>query len=294
MSDCRICGSSEHTLFSDQVSQAPGSSIYACAGCGVKFLDPIMNEEEEDRFYRQEFEGYMEKRSGSAWQTAGAHFREYQAEGERRLPLVAPYLKPEDEVLEIGSSTGYFLDDLRGYVASVTGLEPGEAFREFADGRGIETKADLEELGDRQFDVVLLYYVVEHLRDPVGYFEALKPRLKPGARVLIEVPNVDDALISLYDAPDFQPFYWQKAHYLNFTRDSLAFMFEKAGYQVDVKAVQRYDLSNHLVWLRDGKPGGAGRFAETLGSVVNSAYADALIRSWKCDTLFAIAQPAED
>ena len=105
---CRVCGSIEHTLISSTVSGDPDSAVYRCQNCELVYLFPIMTEEEENAFYVSEFEDYMEGRSGPGWESPEAHFRSYQAEGERRLPLVRPYLSNDDALLEIGSSTGYF------------------------------------------------------------------------------------------------------------------------------------------------------------------------------------------
>ncbi len=286
---CRICGSAESELVSQQVAGAPKSMVYRCKNCAMTYLFPIMTEEEETAFYRAEFEKYMAGRSGEHWQSPTKHFRSHQAEGERRLPLVRPHLRAADAVLEIGSSTGYFLDDLRGYVQSVTGVEPSEAYREFASARGIEMFASLDDLGMRRFDVIALYYVLEHLRDPVGYLVALKTRLNAGARLLIEVPNVDDVLLARYHIPNFAPFYWQKAHYYNFSRQTLADVLTRAGYQSQALPTQRYDLSNHLVWMMEGKPGGMSHFADLFTAELETAYAEMLKANWVCDTLFAVA-----
>jgi hypothetical protein len=51
---------------------------------------------------------------------------------------------------------------------------------------------------------------------------------------------------------------------------------------------QRYDLSNHIIWARDGRPGGVGRFSETLGGDFDDTYKQALIRSGHCDTLIGV------
>jgi SAM-dependent methyltransferase len=254
------------------------------------YLFPIMSEAEEAEFYRAEFEKYMAGRSGAGWKSPQAHFRAYQPEGERRLPLVRPYLKEQDEVLEIGSSTGYFLDDLRGYVASVTGVEPGEAYRTHANRLGLRTHSSLDELAGRRFDVIFLYYVLEHLRHPIGYMSSLSSWLKPGGRILLEVPNVDDVLLGPYHIPNFGPFYWQKAHYQNFSHATLNDVLTRAGYSVKLIPAQRYDLSNHMVWMMEGKPGGAGRFKELFTAELETAYAEALKRQWKCDTLFAVME----
>ncbi|MFN8413199.1 MAG: class I SAM-dependent methyltransferase [Anaerolineales bacterium] len=287
---CRICGSVDSKLIGSHVSDAPESSEYQCQQCGIVYLYPIMSEKEEADFYRAEFEKYMAGRSGAGWKSPQAHFRSYQPEGERRLPLVRPFLKQNDDVLEIGSSTAYFLDDLRGYVGSVTGVEPSEAYREYANGLGLQTYESLGELTGRSFDVIFLYYVLEHLRDPIGYMSSLASWLKPGGRILLEVPNVDDVLLGPYTIPAFAPFYWQKAHYYNFSHRTLSDVLTRAGYTVQVLPAQRYDLSNHMVWMMDGKPGGAGRFKELFTPELETAYAEALKRNWKCDTLFAVME----
>jgi SAM-dependent methyltransferase len=287
--ECRLCGSRVSVLVSSTVSEAPESSVYECSSCGIVYVYPIMTAEEEAAFYADQFEQYMARRSGPGWKSPGAHFQSYSEEGRRRLPLVLPHLRKADAVLEIGSSTGYFLNALRPFVGAVAGVEPSEAYRTYACSAGIETVESLEELGARRFDVIALYYVVEHLRDPVGYLMSLRPRLNPGGRLLIEVPNVQDALLSLYRLPAFSSFYWQRAHYHNFSRVTLTRVLEQAGYKVATHPVQRYDLSNHMVWMFDGKPGGHGRFASVLGAEADAAYRKTLMNNWICDTVFAVA-----
>ena len=286
---CRVCGSIEHTLISSTVSGDPDSAVYRCQNCELVYLFPIMTEEEENAFYVSEFEDYMEGRSGPGWESPEAHFRSYQAEGERRLPLVRPYLSNDDSLLEIGSATGYFLDDLSGYVSSVVGVEPSMAYRDYALKRGIHTVESLDDLDDSKFDVIAIYYVLEHLRDPVGYLSQLQGRLRKGGRILIEVPNVDDVLLSRYDIPNFGPFYWQKVHYHVFSRRTLTDVIFRSGLGVDVFPAQRYDISNHMVWMMEGRPGGMGRYTDFFSSELESSYSSALKRHWLCDTLFAVA-----
>lgn len=286
---CRVCGSSEAIQVGDTVAGAPDAAVYRCSKCTLLYLFPIMTEEEESNFYWLQFEKYMEGRTGGGWKSPEEHFRSYQAEGERRLPLVRSHLKPDDALLEIGSSTGFFLEDLKSYVRSVTGVEPGRTYRAFAIGRGIETVPGVEDLGGRRFDVIALYYVLEHLRDPVGYLASLRSRLNPGGRLLIEVPNIEDALLSVYQIPNFPVFYWQKAHYHYFSRLTLAEVLSRAGYEAQLTPVQRYDLSNHMVWMMEGKPGGMGRLGHLFTPEVETAYAEALKAQWVCDTIFAVA-----
>jgi SAM-dependent methyltransferase len=289
---CHLCRSTASEIAGEKVSSAPESKVYRCKDCGLVYLFPIMTPDEENVFYQSEWDQYMEVRSGAAWKSPASHFRSYQPEGERRLQLIRPHLRPDDSVLEVGSGTGYFLDDLRGYVASVSGVEPNPAQRDYAIDRGIRTVATTEALENERFDVICAYYVVEHFRDPVGTLKSWRTRLKPKGRVVIEVPNVDDILLGPYRIPNFAPFYWQKAHYFNFSRNTLKWVLDQAGFTSQIVPVQRYDLSNHMVWMMEGKPGGAGRFKDFFTPALEAAYADMLKAQWHCDTVMAVATEA--
>jgi hypothetical protein len=43
-----------------------------------------------------------------------------------------------------------------------------------------------------------------------------------------------------------------------------------------------------MVWARDGRPGGMGRFTDSLGEELEEAYKQGLIKTGKCDTLIGI------
>lgn len=51
---------------------------------------------------------------------------------------------------------------------------------------------------------------------------------------------------------------------------------------------QRYDLSNHMVSVRDGRAGGMGRFSHVLGQEIEDWYRHALIETGHCDSLVTI------
>jgi hypothetical protein len=45
-----------------------------------------------------------------------------------------------------------------------------------------------------------------------------------------------------------------------------------------------------MIWARDGRPGGMGRFTAQLGAELEEAYKQALVRSRRCDTLIAVVE----
>lgn len=291
---CPICYTPELKFLSDTVSGAPEASIYQCKSCEIIFQYPVMTSEAESQFYETDFPGYMEGRAGTpSWREPASHYASFiRQEGIRRLQELTPYLQPTWDILEVGSSTGYFLELMRPYVNSVAGVEPNPEQADYANERGIRTVKSMEELDkQQQYDTIFIYYVLEHIRQPVDFLASFKSMLKPEGRLFIEVPNVQDVLLSRYEIPQFGPFYWQKMHYIYYSPQTLNDVLHRAEYSCQLIPVQRYDLSNHLVWLRDGKPGGMGRFRELFSPEVEIAYAESLKRQWLCDTVFAIAQP---
>jgi SAM-dependent methyltransferase len=198
-------------------------------------------------------------------------------------------------VLEIGAATGFLLDAIRPIVGDeLVGIEPGEDFRGFAERElGIEMHPTRDAVAGRTFDLLLSYYVVEHLRDPVGELSEWHELLNPGGLLAVEVPNVDDALVKYWQVEAFDRFYWQKAHYFNYSHETLAMVMKEAGFaEVETIPVQRYDVSNHIHWLWKGKPGGKGAYTDLLDDGVNREYARRLRETWHCDTVMAVARKA--
>jgi 2-polyprenyl-3-methyl-5-hydroxy-6-metoxy-1,4-benzoquinol methylase len=278
----------------DTVWQAPEAAVYRCESCAIVFIDPIMSEDEEREFYEGVFAEYMKDRGEAGNAQPEQHFEAFQPEARRRLENLKPYLRPDMEVLDVGSSVGFLLDAIRPHVSSVTGVEPGELYRDYANSRGIETHADIADVADRKFDLILAYYVVEHLRDPVGQLASWHEMLRPNGRLAVEVPNVDDALVRYYQVDAFDRFYWQKAHYFNYSHETMELVMRRAGFaEVETIPEQRYDISNHLHWMLTGKPGGKGRYTEVLDERLNAEYARCLRDNWYCDTVFAVATKSD-
>ena len=73
----------------------------------------------------------------------------------------------------------------------------------------------------------------------------------------IEVPNINDALLKLYDVEDYHRFHFFKDHLHYFSRMSLQETIRQAGVQeVTISGHSRFGLANHLYWLKEGRPGG--------------------------------------
>jgi hypothetical protein len=129
------------------------------------------------------------------------------------------------------------------------------------------------------------------LPDPRRTLVDLAGLLKNDGVMIVEVPNSEDALLTLYDSESFQNFtYWSQHLYL-FNAENLKTLANQAGLQVvAIQQYQRYPLSNHLYWLSQGKPAGHQKWMFMDDDVLYQAYSKTLAKIGRCDTLVAFLE----
>lgn len=295
LTECRLCGAKAkgrkivgNFVYGGEAHQ----KFYHCTSCDVAFLHPPLTEEEEARFYTKEFEKFMEKRAGKDFDWSGpeSHFQSSQKQYERRLPFLEDLLKPGKRVLEIGCSSGFMLVPLKNKGLEVVGVEPSGGFGEFLKKQDVKVYSSLEDLTAKEkekFDIVMHFFVLEHIREPIDFLKQGLALLKDDGVMVFEVPSRDDPLVTIYNIPAFHKFYWSVAHHYYFNRVSLEFLLKKAAKKFEVIPEQRYDLSNHMTWARDGKPGGQKRFSEFFTPELEKAYRESMLKKGLCDSLIA-------
>jgi SAM-dependent methyltransferase len=148
----------------------------------------------------------------------------------RRAAHLISVLRSEDvrkveRMLDIGASAGVLLGAFReAYGCEMTGVEPGDAYRAFAAGKGIEMFAGLPDLIERQperFDLVSLSHVLEHLPEPVETLRSIREKLLTSeGTLLLEVPN--------FYAHDS----YELAHLACYTPHTLREVVRQAGFDV--------------------------------------------------------------
>tara|TARA_Y100000310_G_scaffold193906_1_gene193872 strand:+ start:14135 stop:14962 length:828 start_codon:yes stop_codon:yes gene_type:complete len=170
---------------------------------------------------------------------------------DRRETFFREHIDEGAKVLDIGASTGSFLDRIRGdYSVHATEFNPDHA-KFLRDELKIPTdERDIDKAFPGElFTVITLYHVLEHQPDPVAFLGKVKERLIGGGWVIIEVPNVNDALVSIYDIPEFQDFFFRESHLSYFEQTTLANTMLAQGFEARVYLRQDYSLMNHLNWL---------------------------------------------
>lgn len=143
-------------------------------------------------------------------------------------------------VLDIGCSSGLFLDEARKAGFAVRGAEispESSAFAREHFGLPVHT-GDWRDAGyaDASFDVVTLFDVIEHLADPQAELDAVIRLLKPGGLLLQSTPDIDGLFPRLSYLVARQIDYWPHPeppwHLFQFSAATLGAMTEKAGFRV--------------------------------------------------------------
>jgi SAM-dependent methyltransferase len=290
-STCPLCSSeAQHQnvvtkhVYGDEENK---HAFYQCETCDVIYLYPQLSIEKEQQFYAKEFEGFMSSRSGfnAGWHGPEEHIKANTKQYERRWAYLKNHLSKPGQVLELGCSSGFMLLPLLEMGFDCYGVEPSGVFSDFVRNKGVHIYENITEI-DIQFDIIMNFFVMEHIRQPIKFIQDSIKLLKDDGLLIIEIPNANDPLATIYDINSFERFYWSIAHHWYFTEKSVQYLLGRIpGIEFNIFRDQRYDLSNHLVWARDNKPGGMNQFSHIFGDKLDSLYKETLIKSGFCDTL---------
>jgi 2-polyprenyl-3-methyl-5-hydroxy-6-metoxy-1,4-benzoquinol methylase len=219
---CLLCGSEQNEVFARVESFGFPLAYYQCGDCGLIFQSPDASQVADQDFYtetyRKIYQSTDEPTEKDLW------VQEHRALSLIKI-LYTLNIDPPARILDIGASTGVLLQAFQNaYGSAVTGVEPGDAYRRHAEGRGITMFASVEELlasSPPRFDLISMIHVLEHLPDPVGMLRMIRTNLlKNSGILLLEVPN--------FYAHDS----YELAHLACYTPHTLQMVLRQAGYHV--------------------------------------------------------------
>ena len=144
---------------------------------------------------------------------------------KKKVALITKSNNGIGSVLDIGAGTGEFLKVASEYGWKVQGAEPNEKARFISKEKGIDLIEDFTEFSNRQFDVVTLWHVLEHMPNLEKTISQIETLVKPGGTLLIAVPNYKS-----FDARYYNK-YWAAydvpRHLWHFSKSSMQKLFSK-------------------------------------------------------------------
>jgi 2-polyprenyl-3-methyl-5-hydroxy-6-metoxy-1,4-benzoquinol methylase len=234
---CNLCRSTNYTLLyqiPDLLMDKKDElfSLVKCDHCGLIYQNPRPTQREIEHYYPQEYEPYYQERSEN-WIVKKVN--RYGIEKRCRIINSLPGIKKGGNLLDIGCSTGLFLNELQQTgIWKVSGIEPNEFAAHIARER-FKLKVFIGSLSETNyptgfFDVVTLWDVLEHLPDPADTLNEISRITKPQGYLVMRIPNYDSLDSILFGSA------WAgldlPRHYYVFSRQNIRQFIEKKDFVI--------------------------------------------------------------
>ncbi len=270
---CPICDSVDQRLryeLADWAYGTPGTfRLVACDACGLLYQSPRPTQAVIGQYYPEAYQPFGKAIEDT---TRSGFLRWLRHQQLRTRCVQVTRLRRGGALLDVGCSTGLFLNEMRRYGEwKLSGVELSPEAAAYARTRfGLDVfNGQVEDAAwpDASFDVITLWDVLEHLPDPARTLRRLRALLAPGGVLLVSVPNLDSV-----DAARFGRFWTgldAPRHFYVFRKQDIVRLLENTGYRVTRTYCfyGRYTTfaNSVVVWLRARvHPGGVRRALERL------------------------------
>ncbi len=290
---CLVCGNEAFELFHKGTRDHSEVDVMKCSNCRSlqlsSFSQVYEGFYEEGNMRKNQYDASKDEYTEEMWDS---WVKETRADDCRRTAMLGKMCVGGGNILDFGCGNGGFLKRLREekITNNIMGVElDREACKRLHNDK-INVYQRLNDIDEEvTFNVVTMFHVIEHLKDPGKVVSDIKNRLADGGLLVIETPNAEDALISQYHSRSFMDFTFWSEHLFLYTSESLEMLMRQGGFSVVSNGqIQRYPLSNHLYWLSENMPGGHVKWNMLDDDKLNKEYENKLRGMNKCDTLFGI------
>jgi len=220
---CDLCGGDDFSILSQTDRHGKALQTGLCRSCGLVMHLPVPSEVEVAEYYasryRADYHGEQEpspRRVMRAWRN-----------GERIYGQLAPYLKGDEAVFEIGAGIGCTVKvfETRGHEAG--GIEPNHDFNTYSRERLLTRieNTNLYDLKDAASpDLILLIHVIEHFSSPRRALTHIHTLLADGGMFYVECPNLTGPFATFE-----RTFHY--AHIYNFSPQTLEALAAECGFE---------------------------------------------------------------
>lgn len=274
---CKLCDG-EAVKIHNGTRDNPNVDVYLCGKCETRFLIDNSPLDYEN--------GFMNGNLSMSDDEIKKRLESCKMDDIRRGRMMRERVTGKS-ILDFGCGFGGYLSYIREFADECAGVELSSDERKYVNSCGIPCFKSLDEC-DKKYDLVTMFHVLEHLENPVEWLQKIRTVMKEGASLFIEVPHVNDVLLKLYENEKFADFTYWSAHLYLYSDISLTEVIKKSNCYdiIDRGQIQRYPISNTLMWLAKGKPGGHKLWNFLDSDDINSAYVNRLKELGMCDTLF--------
>lgn len=260
---CLVCGKDDNPVVRVGIRENPEWPVYQCTACGIQYIEPPFADPQ--KYYSYE---YRKEHNPVpfAEMTAQERYDYYAPLMPKRLPHFREHVPAGRTVLEVGCSAGHYLELLAKNGYEARGCDYNTDDVEYVN-KVLRIPCEVGDIDtafpNKRFGAICAYHVFEHVLNPVEWVKSAYDRLKSGGILYVQVPNLRDALISLYDLPEFAQRWYREPHLTYWTAEAIQAVFEGAGLETTISYDQLYSLGNHFSWHLTKKPMPEASVAQT-------------------------------
>lgn len=244
------CPSNDQIVFTgrDILHGLPGEyPIVKCGTCGLMRTNPRPTPETMGFYYPDDYGPYLGTIIDRTEAQEVNGLRKIFVSLKNRIFVTnaqcVPSIKP-GKLLEVGCASGAYLHLMAKQGWIVEGIEFSEKAAKAARELGYHVHTGSLESAPAQnepFDLIVGWMVLEHLHDPIKGLQKLRNWAKPGAYLVLSVPNSGSLEFRLFKEKLYA--LHLPNHLYHFTPETLSRVLEDAGWNLE-KVYHQRSLSN--------------------------------------------------
>ena len=250
---CIYCGSLK---FIPVFLREDNTLVVHCQECHLEFVNPLPTIETMQENYQREMTG---NETGTGIHSnyileRQKRFKSFSKLHNSRLSLIERLYPKKGNLLDIGCGAGFFLNSAKERGWNCYGMEILFEYVKFAQENFALENIHLESLDEsitfepNTFDVITLWDLIEHLRNPIESLKNIYQIMKPGGLLVMWTPNVKNSIFLKEKWIGYRIL----QHFYFFSEESLTNLLEKVGFKII--SVNTNKAKKGLLELKGFKP----------------------------------------
>lgn len=222
MTSCLLCQGSEFRPFIRE-----GQWQYVrCLNCSLIFLEP----QPSNRYLHHHYQDYLpaDPNSVGSWRRLMAQVV------SKTVKLIEEAVAVPGRLLDVGCGYGFFLKEMAQRGWQVEGIEISTTGLRYArDSLGLEVSDQplpRADWADGCYDVITLFYVIEHLPDPMAVLKEAYRLLRPGGLLFLRWPHTAPIVQLLRPWAERLKLYQAPSHLFDFSPVTLYKILDQLGF----------------------------------------------------------------
>ena len=177
---CPVCGQDN----SIKAFEKEGGEYVKCMACEMIYINPVFTDSAITHYYQTNHSIQSE-----IVENSDSFYIDLYNQGLDSIEKISP----KGSVLDIGCSSGVFLDVAKIRAWNTHGIELNQKEFEFAKNKGHNVHNTLLETIDfkEHFNAITMWDVFEHIKDGEFYLKAMAKLLKKDGVIFLQIPSAD-------------------------------------------------------------------------------------------------------